>query len=796
MATLTRNLKLRLSSDLSADARYNLERIDQLGATFNINTLNDTIVRAAGDIQLRPEDNSVGGSGTGGTIELGDPSQPLDSAIINGALKLLSSTDSIHYLTLINSGTSNTSLTIDTGAASRLLTLGGNLVTSGGNVSFVASGNQTVNLPITNAEVASAAAIAGSKISPVFGNQLVSTEQGYRIINGSYGTSLLAAASQSVNLTLRLPAADGSNGQVLTTDGSGNLSFSPAGSGTVTSVGLVLPSSVFDITNSPVTLSGSLEAAFKVQAPSYVFAGPVSGSAATPSFRQLSTNDLSEGTNLFHTTARARTAAVVNSTAGSETDQAPSVSSMKSYVSSSIPNVQQAQVIYVNKNQSGSYTADGSINKPYLTVKAALDAITDASASKKYALVIAPGTYTEDPSIRLKGWVDLISVANDTVAITTSDASRIKWSNNNPGRVFITMIGLTSGIEVLNDNPSGASGMVLDLNNCDVASIIMNGRGGGVDYIQLRNDTRVNGTTTINSAATTIFDSTLIGLLTMTDTGCVTPDVYGSAITATIRSSYELSISITAVTYDVYVDAWGNNPIGSLTIVSNSSYPCTFNTDPSSYPNSISLSGSPAPSVVLTSPAQALSFSPTTSGNWPVVPNNVKSALDELAKPLKYQDAVGAIVADTATAELNYVSGISLSVDVLPAGFISSTSGLSEAAGILRVNPNQATQKTTPVGNDLLLIADSEDSNSLKKVAVSAIVGTSGGSYAADWTSGLSIAVTHNLNSRDVQVEVYDNVTYETVLLDSVVRTDVNTVTLTSSKAPSGAGLRVLVKRI
>lgn len=796
MATLTRNLKLRLSSDLSADARYNLERIDQLGATFNINTLNDTIVRAAGDIQLRPKDNSVGGSGTGGTIELGDPSQPLDSAIINGALKLLSSTDSIHYLTLINSGTSDTSLTIDTGAANRLLTLGGSLSVAGGSVSFVASGNQTVNLPITDAEVASNAAIAGSKVSPVFGDQLVSTEQGYRIINGSYGTSLLAAASQSVNLTLRLPAADGSNGQVLTTDGSGNLSFSPAGSGTVTSVGLVLPSSVFDITNSPVTLSGSLEAAFKVQAPSHVFAGPVSGSAATPSFRQLSTDDLSEGTNLFHTTARARTAAVVNSTAGSETDQAPSVSSMKSYVSSSIPNVQQAQVIHVNKNQSGSYTPDGSINKPYLTVKAALDAISDASASKKYALVIAPGTYTEDPSIRLKGWVDLIAVANDTVAITTSDASRIKWSNNNPGRVFITMIGLTSGIEVLNDNPSGASGMVLDLNNCDVASIVMNGRGGGRDFIQLRNDTRVSGTTTINSAATTIFDSTLIGLLTMTDTGCVAPDVYGSAITATIRSSYELSISISTTTYDVYVDAWGNNPISSLTIASNSTVPCTFNTDPSSYPNSISLSGSPAPDVVLTSPAQSLSFSPATSGNWPTVPSNVKSALDELAKPLKYQDAVGAIVADTATAELNYVSGISLSVDVLPAGFIDSTSGLSEAAGILRVNPNQATQKTVPVGNDLILIADSEDSNSLKKVAVSAIVGTSGGSYAADWTSGLSIAVTHNLNSRDVQVEVYDNVTYETVLLDSVVRTDVNTVTLTASKQPSGAGLRVLVKRI
>lgn len=46
----------------------------------------------------------------------------------------------------------------------------------------------------------------------------------------------------------------------------------------------------------------------------------------------LTTSDIAEGSNLYFTTARARTAAVVNSTSGSETDQAPSVSSIKTYV--------------------------------------------------------------------------------------------------------------------------------------------------------------------------------------------------------------------------------------------------------------------------------------------------------------------------------------------------------------------------------------------------------------------------------------------------------------------------------
>jgi hypothetical protein len=45
-----------------------------------------------------------------------------------------------------------------------------------------------------------------------------------------------------------------------------------------------------------------------------------------------STSDLAEGSNLYHTVARAKAAAVVNSSAGSETDQAMSVSSAKSYI--------------------------------------------------------------------------------------------------------------------------------------------------------------------------------------------------------------------------------------------------------------------------------------------------------------------------------------------------------------------------------------------------------------------------------------------------------------------------------
>jgi hypothetical protein len=58
--------------------------------------------------------------------------------------------------------------------------------------------------------------------------------------------------------------------------------------------------------------------------------------------------------------------------------------------------------------------------------------------------------------------------------------------------------------------------------------------------------------------------------------------------------------------------------------------------------------------------------------------------------------------------------------------------------------------------------------------------------------SGTSFAVTHNLGTRDVQVQVYDNATYDTVECD-VVRTNTNTVTVSFSTAPTTDAYRVVI---
>lgn len=64
-----------------------------------------------------------------------------------------------------------------------------------------------------------------------------------------------------------------------------------SGLGTVTSVGLTMPSP-FTVAGSPVTTSGTLAVTLNTQTANQIFAGPASGGAAAPTFRALATADI------------------------------------------------------------------------------------------------------------------------------------------------------------------------------------------------------------------------------------------------------------------------------------------------------------------------------------------------------------------------------------------------------------------------------------------------------------------------------------------------------------------------
>jgi hypothetical protein len=111
-------------------------------------------------------------------------------------------------------------------------------------------------------------------------------------LNGSTsGSSVIQTAAAAGSSLFQLPVGNGISGQSLITDGSGHTSWSSSGAGTVTSVGLSLPS-IFTVTGSPITNTGTLTATLNTEATNSVWAGPATGSAAAPTFRALVGADL------------------------------------------------------------------------------------------------------------------------------------------------------------------------------------------------------------------------------------------------------------------------------------------------------------------------------------------------------------------------------------------------------------------------------------------------------------------------------------------------------------------------
>lgn len=132
------------------------------------------------------------------------------------------------------------------------------------------------------------------------------------------------------------------------------------------------------------------------------------------------------------------------------------------------------------------------------------------------------------------------------------------------------------------------------------------------------------------------------------------------------------------------------------------------------------------------------------------------------------EDAVGAILTDTATVDLTYTdngaSAGTITADVI---LKASNSYLTSASG-LAVDITSVETK---------LVTDSFTRKATANVGNA---------------SATSFAVNHNFGTRDVVVNVYDSATYDTVEVD-VVRTNENTVTVSFATAPGVDAYRVVV---
>lgn len=138
--------------------------------------------------------------------------------------------------------------------------------------------------------------VGGSPVS--LGGVLTLTNTG--VTSATAGTGISVSASTGAVTISNIGVTSitaGSGISVSASTGSITISSIAGGGGTVTSVGLTAPTSVFNspATNSPITTSGTLDLTFITQTANTVFAGPTTGGPAVPTFRSLVVADLPTG---------------------------------------------------------------------------------------------------------------------------------------------------------------------------------------------------------------------------------------------------------------------------------------------------------------------------------------------------------------------------------------------------------------------------------------------------------------------------------------------------------------------
>lgn len=366
------------------------------------------------------------------------------------------------------------------------------------------------------------------------------------------------------------------------------------GSGTVTSVALTAPS-IFSVSGSPVTTAGTLAIALTTETANQVFAGPTSGGAATPTFRNIVSADLP---------------------AGITPAQTPT----------------QNQIYYVNGNAGDDVNGDGTYNKPFATIMHAMGLITTANASNRFIIKILGSKLQEPTNIVLKGYVYIVGdhldgtyirINGGAGSITPDPATTI---STRCGLQNIYLGGGTSiNWDLFDNGPNtGTPSCLLVLDGVTVTgNFTYKGRTPTIDFLEIY-DSYIFGTTLLDACQANSFTTTFQGAVTIST-------VNGGGNSLFQADSFLSGVTVSAPgTYTNVVQLVASPTTGTLTLTDSASL-ITFVSDVASYPLHANVAITGTPTVTFSNDAYGLEYTPTTSGNWSPVPASVQAALDTLA---------------------------------------------------------------------------------------------------------------------------------------------------------------------
>jgi hypothetical protein len=204
---------------------------------------------------------------------------------------------------------------------------------------------------------------------------------------------------------------------------------------------------------------------------------------------------------------------------------------------------------------------------------------------------------------------------------------------------------------------------------------------------------------------------------------------------------------------------------------------------------------------------------PNTTGTSRVIPISVNGYYADNAGLITVPEYVEVDTLDSVTGRGNVttnditVGDLIVSGDLTVNGLVTTvnTETINLADNIIVLNSNETAAPTQNAGIQIERGTSNNrtmqwnESTDVWEVEVSdgvywPIVYDTGAVFAYKQNITVSSIITHSLNSRDLIIQLFDSVTYETVYAD-VVRTSVNTATVTFAGTPPNP-IRVLVNKI
>lgn len=294
-------------------------------------------------------------------------------------------------------------------------------------------------------------------------------------------------------------------------------------------------------------------------------------------------------------------------------------------------NNQPTKILYVDKNSTAPGTPDGSFYNPYLTIQAAIDAISARgdNGTNPYRIEVAPGTYTENLtfnnaklySIALFG--DSQATLQGTISSTTNNTQMTDLNFdgfiiNGTGITYSSsgsFLGGTIGAQFQN------CGILCPISATLVATLTLDDCvcEGNISLTTVPSFTFLGGQGHIGGNLTLVGSSASYENTSFVGTNVATID---ATSTLAVQSSLFTDLSGT-ITNNGTINAYASYLAGTIT---NNG---TLNLYGSFYTHgNLAVVGT----VVTRTPSELIDYDPANTADWNgTSPQNVKNALDRLA---------------------------------------------------------------------------------------------------------------------------------------------------------------------